>query len=306
MKPRIAVMGSLNMDLVVQVENFPKPGQTVLGGDLAYIPGGKGANQAVAAGRLGADVAMIGKVGNDTFAKVLIDNLLENGIDIKGVETEICSTGAALINVTNTGENQIVVSPGANAFVDASLVVQNTELIKKAQVLLVQLETSLESVIKAVEIATSNDTLVILNPAPAQALPQELLAKVDILTPNETELQLLSGLPVETLEETKTACAALLAKGVKCVVTTLGDKGALACTINEITHVPGYSVSKVVDTTAAGDSFSGALAVALGEKKDLVRAIDFANKVGALTVTKRGAQTSLPSLEDVQKFEGGK
>lgn len=302
MKPKITVMGSLNMDLVVQVKYFPSPGQTVMGSNLDYIPGGKGANQAVASARLGADVAMIGKVGSDTFGQILIENLVHNDINTKGVGRERLSSGTALICVSDTGENQIVVSPGSNALVNAQFVHEQKDFIEDADVLLVQLETPLEAVHKSVDIAHEKGILVILNPAPAQKLPEELLSQVDILTPNETELAILSDLPVTKIDEVKVACKALLNIGVKCIITTMGHQGALVCTKEQAIHIPGYKIQNVVDTTAAGDSFSGALAVALGQKKSLEEAIDFANKVGALTVTKRGAQTSLPYLEDVHKF----
>ncbi|MFZ5753133.1 MAG: ribokinase [Bacillota bacterium] len=301
MKPRITVIGSLNMDMVIQIDSFPLPGQTVLGGNLDYIPGGKGANQAVAAARLKGDVALIGKVGTDAFGQVLLDNLLKNGVDVSAVKRENVSSGVALITVTPSGENQIVVSPGANSLVNADFVQEHENTIRSAQVLLLQLETPLAAVKRAVELAKEAGVLVILNPAPAQALPESLLNQVDVLTPNETELSILSGVPVQNMVEVYTASRILLEKGTKCVVTTLGDKGAFLCSPNINVLIPGYSV-KAIDTTAAGDSFTAALAVAVAQGKPLPKAVKFANKVGALTVTKKGAQPSLPLLDEVEKY----
>lgn len=295
----VIVVGSLNADLVVRAERFPAPGETISGGDLAIIPGGKGANQAVAAARQGASVAMAGRVGNDSFGPTLTQNLQKNNVDTSHVQTDSSATGTAIIVVDSNGQNSIVLSPGANrqvtpADVDA-LSFQGTDT------LLLQFEIPLKTVIHAASIARQSGVRVILNPAPARPFPNELLADVDILVPNEGELQILTGIPVSDRASAEPAAQVLLAKGVQSVIVTLGSNGALLVTGEQTIHIPTFQVD-VVDTTAAGDAFIGGLAAALLKGKTLKDAVLYGNASGALAATKFGAQPSLPTAEDVENL----
>ena len=295
----ILVIGSLNADLVVRAPRFPAPGETISGEDLAIIPGGKGANQAVAAARHGISVAMVGRVGNDSFGPTLIQNLQNNKVDTTYVQVDESATGTAIIVVDSNGQNSIVLSPGANGKVTPADV--DAVPFQDADMLLLQLEIPLETVIYAASIARRNGLRVILNPAPARQLPDSLLADVDILVPNESELGLLSGSPVTDLESARSAARTLLAKGVKTVIVTLGSNGALLVTDENIQHIPSFKVS-VIDTTAAGDAFIGGLAAALLKGKPLEEAVRYGNASGALAATKFGAQPSLPIAEEVQRL----
>jgi len=297
--PNILVIGSLNADLVVRAPRFPAPGETISGEDLAIIPGGKGANQAVAAARLGASVAMVGRVGSDSFGPTLTQNLQTNNVDTTHIHTDSSATGTAIIVVDASGQNSIVLSPGANGKVTPVDV--DAVTFQDGKMLLLQLEIPLETVVHAARLARQNGLRVILNPAPARQLPDSLLADVDILIPNESELQLLSGQSVTDTDSAKTAARALLKKGVKTVIITLGANGALLVTDERTSHVPTFKVD-VVDTTAAGDAFIGGLATALIKGKSLEEAVRYGNASGALAATKFGAQPSLPTIEDVQNL----
>ncbi len=294
----ILVIGSLNADLVVRVSRFAAPGETIAGSDLATIPGGKGANQAVAAARLGATVAMLGRVGKDQLGQMLLEALSQAGVETSSVRKTDSATGTAVILVDEKGQNCIVLSPGANGWVTPA----DVETAPQARILLLQLEIPLETVLHAARWGKQHGMTVILNPAPARTLPDELLAQVDLIVPNENELGLLTGMAVTGLEDVHRAVAALVGRGAKQVIVTMGEKGALA----RVDADSGYYVQahavKVVDTTAAGDAFIGGLAVALARGIVFPDALNFANACGALAVTRFGAQPSLPTADEVKQF----
>jgi ribokinase len=295
----ILVIGSLNADMVVRTPRFPAPGETIQGEDLVIVPGGKGANQAVAAARQGAAVAMAGRVGSDSFGSTLIENLQHNHVDTSHIMTDAGATGTAVIVVDASGQNSIVISPGANGKVTPADV--DSLDFRGVKILLLQFEIPLETVAYAARVARQHGVHVLLNPAPAQSVPDALLAEVEILIPNESELASLSGMPVRDLGEIESAAHSLLARGLQTIVITLGANGALIVTDAFSQHIPGYRI-KVVDTTAAGDAFIGGLAVARLEDRSLEEAAQRANACGALATTKFGAQPSLPTIEQVEQL----
>jgi ribokinase len=302
MSAHVAVVGSLNMDLVIRSPRIPLPGETIIGGEFHTAPGGKGANQAVAAARLGAQVSMVGRVGRDAFGSQLLENLAADGIEHNFVlEDREASTGVALIVVADDGENSIVVASGANAHLSPADVETSEAAIARADVLLLQLESPLETVTQAAQTARARGVTVILNPAPARALPGELLALVDVIIPNESETALLTGMPVENQAEAEAAAAMLRRRGVGTVILTLGERGALLSYERGTTIFPAYDV-KPVDTTAAGDAFVAGLAVALAEGKSWATAVQWGNAAGALATTKLGAQPSLPTRTTVEQL----
>lgn len=302
MPPRVTIVGSLNMDLIALSPRIPQPGETIIGKGFHTAPGGKGANQAVAAAHLGAQVSIIGRVGDDAFANSLLENLASVGVDHKFVtRDQENATGVALIVVDDNGENSIVVASGANMHLTPADVESAEEAIAAADVLLLQLEVPLETVTRAAELARAHQVTVVLNPAPARALPTELLSLVDFLIPNETETALLSGMPVASQEEIEAAAKSLRDLGVGNVILTLGERGALLTGSLQSEVYPSFKVNPV-DTTAAGDAFLGGFAVALGEGKSLSDAIRFGNAAGALATTRLGAQPSLPTRAEVEKL----
>jgi ribokinase len=294
---KILVVGSINMDLVVRVPHSPMPGETVLGGDFETFPGGKGANQAVAAARMGGEVTMVGRVGKDNFGDTLIQGLVEDNIKTTYViKDDQAPSGIAMIAVAADGENLIVVASGANAEVSFYYVNNARSLMREADILLVQLETPLETISEAIDLAKAYQVPVILNPAPAQPLSKALLSKVDYLTPNRAELAMLTD-----EEDMDKGIKKLLDWGVKNLIITLGHNGTRVVAEGADRHLPAHEVT-AVDTTAAGDAFNGALAVALAEEKPLFEAVKYGMAAGALAVTKRGAQPSLPTREAVENF----
>jgi ribokinase len=302
MKNRIVVVGSLNMDMTVFTERLPQTGETILGSDFKTSPGGKGANQAVAAARAGAQVSMIGKVGADDFGRALIANLNQNKVNTTCVLTaEQKPTGTALISVDAEGKNTIVVVPGSNFALTPEDVRRCAGVIAEADVILLQLEVPMETVLEAAKIAREHQVKVFLNPAPARELPEALLQQVDVLLPNETETALLTGLPVETDPDLKAAASSLKLKGVENVLITCGKRGVYWVGQDEDHFEPAFVV-KSVDSTAAGDSFIGSFAAAIVRDHSLREALRWGNAAGALTVTRKGAQDALPSETEVQAF----
>jgi ribokinase len=298
---KITVVGSLNMDMSLTIPKVPVVGETVIGDGLMVCPGGKGANQAVAAVRLGGKVSMIGCVGNDAHGRSLLNNLSANNVDIDNVKIlDDTPSGLAMIGIYN-GDNMILVYPGANSRVTPDIIDSNEELIKNSSMLVLQIEIPMETVEYAVKISKKHNVKVLLNPAPAKQLAGELLAGVDIITPNQSECEVITGIKVNNINDAKKAISVIKEMGVGQVIVTMGSQGVVYNNADEIIYKPAHKV-KVVDTTAAGDSFNGALAVALSQGKSVDKAIDFANIVGALTVTKKGAQPSLPTIEDVESF----
>jgi ribokinase len=298
----LTVVGSLNMDLLTRAPRIPHPGETIIGSDFRTVPGGKGANQAMAAARLGARTSMVGRVGRDAFAEELLDNLAAAGVDQRFVLRDSdAATGVALIVVDDVGQNSIVVAPGANMHLSPADVDAAEAVISGADALLLQLESPLETVIRAAEMAHAHGASVILNPAPARPLPAELLTLVDVLAPNESETSLLTGLPVGDQAEAEEAAMALLDLCVGNVILTLGERGALLARRGKIELFPAFEVSPV-DTTGAGDAFMAGFAVALAEGKALAEAVRWGNAAGALTTTKLGAQSSLPTRQAVENL----
>ncbi len=302
MSHTIVVVGSSNTDMIVQTPHIPKPGETILGGTFNTAAGGKGANQAVACARAGGKVTFVARVGNDMFGEQALEGFKQDGINVEYVTKDACApSGVALIIVDDTGENSIAVASGANGNLCVSDVNAAAESIKGADIVLMQLETPIESIEAASELAVKNGVQVILNPAPAQPLSDALLKQISILTPNETEAEMLTGMGVQNEADAKKAAQALIDKGVTSVIITLGAAGAYVYSNEFSGMVPGFKVDPV-DTTAAGDTFNGTLAVGLAEGKTLSEAVTFANAAAAISVTKLGAQPSAPSKEIIEQF----
>lgn len=285
------------MDLVAYVPHLPHPGETISSTKFQQNPGGKGANQAAAAAKLGGNVAMIGRVGVDDHGQVLLNNLKQAGVDITGIRQE-GTTGMAFINVSKEGENNIVLVPGANHQVSRADIDDSIELIKESEFIILQLEIPIDVVEYALGVAAEHRKPVVLNPAPVQRLSQRKLGMVHTLIPNETELQLLTGMPTGSLEEISAAALSLKSSGVVRIIVTMGDKGSYLINDEVQVHIPAEKVTPV-DTTAAGDSYIAAFVVGLTKGMTDQEAAAFASKVAAIVVTRKGAQPSLPALEEV-------
>jgi ribokinase len=300
MSTKIVVIGSSNTDMIVQVARIPRPGETILGGEFSTAAGGKGANQAVAAARAGGQVSFIARVGQDMFGQQALEGFAADQIDVQHVLRDPeAPSGVALIFVEQSGENSIAVASGANAKLSPQDIANARHVVQAADMVVMQLETPLESVAAAADLASRSSVPVILNPAPAQSLPDDLLRNVSVLTPNESEAELLTGIPVDDTGGVEAAVDALLARGSETVLLTLGARGVFVATSQTRELVPGFQVDPI-DTTAAGDVFNGALAVALAEKRPLLEAARFANAAAALAVTQLGAQPSAPSRERIE------
>lgn len=302
MPASVVVIGSLNMDLVTRAQRLPRAGETLIGQSFVTVPGGKGANQAVAAARLGAQVSMIGCVGSDAYGEQLRTGLLAEQIDCQAVSVVDGSSGVALIVVDGTGQNAIVVVAGSNARLTPEAVVGFDVLLQVADVIICQLEVPMQTVAYALKRGRELGKTVILNPAPVSApLPAHWYASIDYLIPNETEASALSGVLVDSLHSAEAAAGRLLAAGASKVIITLGPQGSLFANGERFEHFPALKV-KAIDTTAAGDTFVGGFAAALAAGKTEAQAIRFAQAAAALSVTRTGAQPSIPTLSDVQAF----
>ncbi|PWT74375.1 MAG: ribokinase [Bacteroidetes bacterium] len=300
MKNSIVVVGSSNTDMVVIADHLPAPGETILARKFLMNPGGKGANQAVAAARLGGNVIFIARTGADIFGSRSMELFESEGIQSQFItEDPENPSGIALITVDKNGENSIVVASGCNAALSSEDVMNASESIQSAAVLLLQLEIPLTTVETAIDLAASASVPVILNPAPACLLPASLLSKVFILTPNESEAEMLTGICIQDKKSAEEAAQKLLEMGVKNVIITMGADGALFCNA-DLSVLIKAPVVKAVDTTAAGDVFNGALAVALAEGKEIMPSIEFACCAASISVTRLGAQASAPCRSELK------
>jgi ribokinase len=295
----IAIIGSSNTDMVIKCHHLPVPGETILGGNFFMNAGGKGANQAVAAARLNGDVTFIAKVGNDVFGTQAIELFNNEKIKTEYIFIDDKNpSGVALITVDANGENCIAVAQGANGNLLVDDLKTLTHVLEQAEIILAQLETPVATIEYAASVATQKSIQFILNPAPACKLPDELLSKISIITPNEKEAEMLTGVAIKDINDAKQAAKILFSKGIKTVIITLGEAGALLYHNNQFDLIAGKKVN-AVDTTAAGDVFNGALAVALSEKKSFAEAIEFANTAAAISVTRLGAQASAPYRNEI-------
>jgi ribokinase len=292
------------MDLVVSVNRRPAKGETVLGSQFFTNAGGKGANQAYSASKLGASVSMIGSVGEDAFGDQLLTSLQQVGVDISGIKLiPQVPTGVAFISLDETGDNSIIVAPGANHLLTPEDVRMHEGIIRESKLVMVQLEIPIETVVATIQIAKKYGVPVMLDPTPVpeQSLSSELLSMVDYILPNESEIAQLTGIPVFDLDSAERAGEKLLSEGVKTVIVKMGEKGTLIMNESQTFFIEPYRV-EAIDTTSAGDAFAGSLAVALVEGKKIREAVQFASAVGAITVTRKGAQSSIPNRKEVELF----
>jgi ribokinase len=301
--PRVVVIGSINMDLVTRVERLPRPGQTVRGRDLVESPGGKGANQAVAAARLGAHCTLVGRVGDDAFGEHLLQGLINHGVHTEYVRrVGACSSGVALIGVEDSGENAITIIPGANGRVSPDDIAACEPLVREADVVLLQLEIPNESVAAAINLGRRHGVRTILNPAPATGPLPATLLQVDVLCPNESEAEVIAMIPVGDVSAAQTAARRLRDMGAGQVLVTLGERGVLVCNnTNVCEHIPAFPVA-AVDTTGAGDAFTAGVGVGLAQGWPLEKAIRLGCAAGALATTRRGAQQAMPAWAEVKNL----
>lgn len=300
MKSSIVIVGSSNTDMVVKADHLPAPGETILGGTFFMTQGGKGANQAVAAARLNGQVTFIAKVGTDVFGRLSVQLYKEDGINTSYITTDENSpSGVALITVDEHGENCIAVAPGANGTLSVDDISKAQAVFEKASIILMQLEIPLETVEYVAKLAEQSNVKLVLNPAPARTLSDELLSKVSIITPNTKEAEMLTGIKITDIDSAEEAAKTLAGKGIETVIITMGGNGALIFHNNTYEVVPASKV-KAVDTTAAGDVFNGALVVAISEGKDMIEAVRFANAAAAISVTRLGAQASAPRRDEAE------
>ncbi len=301
-RPRIVVLGSINMDLVATAPALPRPGQTVMGESFATLPGGKGANQAVAAARLGADVRMIGRVGDDAFGPLLLASLEAHGVNVDDVVTTPgASSGVAVILLDADRQNHIVGIYGANMACDEVQVEATRRALDGADALLLQMEIPLHVSLEAAAIARRRGVLVIHDPAPPSPLPDSAYDSFDVIAPNQSEAEVLTGVTVDGVDSAREAARVLRARGARTAIVKLGDQGVVHASDEGEGHVPAFRV-EAVDTVAAGDGFAGALAVALAEDRPLEHAVRFAAAAGALVVTRRGAQDAMPGRGEVESL----
>lgn len=300
---KILVLGSINADHVMLVEQFPRPGETVAGSSYSIFAGGKGANQAVACSRLGGRTSLIANVGDDEVGRGMVEQFKKNGVDTSLVEKlENEKTGIALILVDEQAENVIGIYSGANAAISPEKIKSHEDSIEQSDYLLTQLEIPLESIITAASLGCKHQTKVILDPAPAHELSEQLLSCIDIITPNQTEAEVLTGINVKDAESAASAASILHSRGVNTVIITMGSNGAYLSSPDESCLIPGKEVTPL-DTTAAGDTFNGALLAGLSKGMAMTDAIRFANQSAAIAVTRIGAQTSIPYLSEVGEID---
>lgn len=301
-RQKFCVVGSLNMDLVTKVKRFPRDGETLLGESFSILPGGKGANQAVALSRLGGDVEMLGVIGNDILGQQYLEVLNKEGIGNSHLKiSDNLVTGTASIVVNETGENKIIVVPGANSECSSSYVSSSAEIIKNCDYLLLQLEIPIESVLKAAKIAHDAGVGIILDPAPAKEIPLELFSLLSVITPNETEAAILTGCDTKNLKGISNAASRFHDLGVEVVIIKAGKRGAFFSKSGKCTKIKGYKVN-TIDTIAAGDSFNAGLAFSLSNGAEFPEAIKFANAVAAISTTQVGAQIAMPTIDKVRKL----
>ena len=308
-RPRICVVGSINADLVVRCARLPRPGETISARDVQEVPGGKGANQAVAAARLGAQVTMIGRVGDDAFGQRLRAGLEENGVRVDRVATAPrCASGLAIVTVEDSGENAIIIIPGANGRLTPADVFASREIIREADIVLAQLEVPLETTIATIRLAREQGVPVILDPAPAPTLGDDRAAmladllKVEVACPNEAEALALTNVSIETVADAEHAACCLRSLGPKYGIVTLGARGAVLCEPDSRPAlIPAFDV-RAVDTTAAGDAFAAALAVRMAQGAPIAEAVRFACAAGALAASRPGAQPAMPKLKEVESL----
>jgi ribokinase len=298
---RIVVIGSINTDMVLRSSQIPVRGETLMGHSFMTTGGGKGANQAVAAARLGADVSLIAKIGTDTFGEMSLENFKKEKISTENIYVDSdAPSGVAFIVVDDKGENIIIVAPGANSTLNEKDIQDAEVVIQQADIILFQLEIPMTTVAEGIRLAKKHNRVVMLNPAPATLIPEEILHLVDIITPNQTEALTLTGFAVNDAVTAQHACDVLHGKGISTVIVTMGEQGAYISSKNCKGLVPGFNAGVAVDTVAAGDTFCGGLAIAIAEGKSLRNAVQFANAAAALSVTKAGAQASIPVRKEVE------